>query len=64
MDAVLLIATIALLALTGCVLVLVRRRRCDARTQWYATRDRDWTDDELDALASTDIPGDLADLVA
>ncbi|HEX8780162.1 MAG TPA: hypothetical protein VF728_03190 [Nocardioides sp.] len=54
MDALLICGALAALALIGTVLWRWRRARSDERLRWQATRERDWTTDELDALRASD----------
>lgn len=56
------LAAFAALVVTLTVVVMLARRRSDERLQWSATRQRDWTVDELDSLAIAD--GDLAEAAA
>ena len=55
MDALTICAAVTALALFLVVAWRWRRSRSDQRLQWLATRERDWSDDELDSLRSSDV---------
>jgi hypothetical protein len=54
MDALMISAALLALTATSALLWRWRRSRSDQRLQWQATRERDWTTDELASLRATD----------
>jgi hypothetical protein len=55
MDAVVASAALAPMTVMAVYGVRVLRRRSDERRGWSATRERDWTADELESLAEADL---------
>ena len=54
MDALVICGALAALLVIAVVARRLRRSRSDQCQQWLGTREGDWSDDELDALRSSD----------